>query len=296
VVGRDRVVWCGDPDGQFQIGSITKVITSLVLATYVVDGSLGLQQRVGDLLPRLAGPVGEVTLEQLATHTSGLPRIPRELWPRALRGHPDPYADIDHEWLLGSLAKVRPRPSRRPRYSNLGVGLLGDALAGWAGTSYDELVRDRVTAPLGMTATGCVPQEELPGHRRRGTPLDHVWHIDALAGAGALWSTVRDLQAFARAQQDPPVGPLGQAVRLTREPRVRGRRMDQCLGWFRLHGRGGVVWWHSGGTAGYRSFLGVGESPPTCAVVLSASNRSVANLGMLAMKLLAEGQDSGAGA
>ncbi len=131
-----------------------------------------------------------------------------------------------------------------------------------------------------MSATGCVPREEVPGHRRGGRPLGTVWHVDALAGAGALWSTVRDLQAFALAQLDPPPGRLGDAVRLIQVPRVPGRRMDQCLGWFRLHGSGGVLWWHSGGTAGYRSFLGVGASPPTSVVVLNASNRSVADLGI----------------
>lgn len=286
VLGGRPVDWVGDPDGQFQIGSVTKVFTSLVLATYVVDGALRLEQPVGELLPDLTGHVTGSTLEQLATHTSGLPRIPRELWPRAVRRHPDPYADVDHDFLVRSLARARPTPSRRPRYSNLGVGLLGHALAQWAGTTFDQLVRERVTGPLAMDATGVVPREEAPGHGRRGRALDRVWHADALAGAGLLWSTVRDLQAFLAAQLDPPPDRLGEAVRLTRQPRVPGRRMDQCLGWMRLHGRGGALWWHSGGTAGYRSFVGVGDAPPVAAAVLTASNRSVANLGVTVMKRL----------
>ena len=136
----------------------------------------------------------------------------------------------------------------------------------------------RVTGPLGMTATGCEPAEEPVGHRRRGTPYDTTWHFDALAGCGALWSTLSDLQRFLTAQLEPPAGRLGEAVRLSQQPQVTGRRTDVCLGWMRLRGRDGALLWHNGGTAGYRSFVGVQDG--SAVAVLGAGDRSVDGLGI----------------
>lgn len=100
-------MWAGDSEEPFQIGSVIKVFTSLLLATYVADGSLRLDDRVDQLVPELAGiEVGGATSEQLATHTSGLPRIPRELWRRALTRHPDPMPT--------STTIAWSRPSRGP--------------------------------------------------------------------------------------------------------------------------------------------------------------------------------------
>jgi D-alanyl-D-alanine-carboxypeptidase/D-alanyl-D-alanine-endopeptidase len=293
VVGRGDahrpVLWHGDRDGLFQIGSVTKVFTSLLLATYVVEGALRLDQRLDTLLPELGGcPAGAVSLEQLATHTSGLPRLPRGAWRTALAERDDPYARIDHERLVAGLARTRCRPRGRPAYSNLGAGLLGHALARWAGSGYDELVRERICLPLGLDATTCHPHVEPAGHHRNGTQYAATWHFDALAGAGALWSSVADLQRFLAAQLERPAGDLGEAIRMTQQVRVPGRRMDQCLGWMRLHGAqgseaGGGVLWHNGGTGGYRSFVGLRDAGAVA--VLAASDRSVDRIGM---RLLAE--------
>ena len=283
VVLGSRVVWAGDPGESFQIGSVTKVFTSLLLATYVVDGSLRLDHQVGQLVPELAGTeVGGATLEQLATHTSGLPRIPRELWRRALTRHPDPYADLDHERLVASLAGTRLAPKSRPAYSNLGAGLLGQAIATWAGDDYERLVQERLCRPLGLTATTTRPAAEVPGHHRRGRPFNGVWHFAALAGAGALWSTLDDQLRFLAAQLEPPAGDLGAAVRLTHEVRVPGKRLDQCLGWLRLHGQDGTLLWHNGGTAGYRSFVGVQDG--SAVAVLTACDRSVDAMGVTLLR------------
>jgi CubicO group peptidase (beta-lactamase class C family) len=296
VVDGGAVTWGGDPAGLFQIGSVTKVFTSLLLATYVVDGTLRLEDPVAELVPDLVGPVREVTLGQLATHTSGLPRIPRELWRRALTRHRDPYADIDHDALVASLAGTRLRRRRRPAYSNLGVGLLGHALASRAGGSFDDLVRERVTGPLAMADTTAHPDRELTGHRRRGRTHAVAWHFDALAGCGALWSTLADLQRFLLAQLTPPPGPLGEAIRMTHEVRVPGARMDQCLGWMRLHGRAGTLLWHNGGTAGYRSFVALDPDAEVGVAVLTASDRSVDGLGIRLVESAAGQPSAGAGA
>ena len=280
IVAGGPVVWHGDPDGLFQVGSVTKVFTSLLLATYVVDGALALDDPVARLLPELAdAPAAGITLEQLATHTSGLPRVPGRLWRRSF-GHPDPYADLDHASLVGDVRALSPRPRRRPAYSNLGAALLGEALATWAGGTYEELVGERICAPLGLDATTCHPAQEPVGTGRRGSPKPGTWHFTAYAGAGALWSTLADLQRFLAAQLERPAGDLGEAIRLTHQVRVPGKRMDQCLGWLRLHGcdDGPALLWHNGGTAGYRSFVGLQDTGAV--TVLSATDRSVDRLGM----------------
>jgi D-alanyl-D-alanine-carboxypeptidase/D-alanyl-D-alanine-endopeptidase len=289
------VHWHGDLDGVFQIGSVTKVFTSLLLATYVVEGALRLDQRLDTLLPELGGcPAGAVSLEQLATHTSGLPRLPRGALRTALAERADPYARIDHDRLVAGLARTPCRSRGRPAYSNLGAGLLGHAIAGWAGSGYDELVRDRICLPLGLDATTCLPQVEPPGHHRNGRRYAATWHFDALAGAGALWSSVADLQRFLAAQLERPEGDLGEAIRMTQQVRVPGRRIDQCLGWMRLHGSqrtgaGGGLLWHNGGTGGYRSFVGLGDAGAVA--VLAASDRSVDRIGMRLLTGLAQASE-----
>ncbi len=184
VVLADRVERSGAPaTGIYQIGSVTKVFTGLLLAREVVDGALSLDQPVSDLLPELASvPTGSATLGSLASHTSGLPRLPPGLWRKALgKGRRDPYADIDGPALVAALRDVRlRRPGGRAAYSNLGYGLLGHALATHRATTYDAAVRERITGPLGMSDTGCVPADParvVVGTTRRGKPHQVAWSV-----------------------------------------------------------------------------------------------------------------------
>ena len=235
VVTADGVERSGAPaTGIYQIGSVTKVFTGLLLAREVVEGALSLDQPVSDLLPELAAvPAGSATLGSLASHTSGLPRLPPGLWRKALgTGRRDPYADIDGPALVAALRGVRlRRPGGPAAYSNLGYGLLGHALAVHRATTYDAAVRDRITGPLGMADTGCVPTDQsrvVPGTTRRGKPHPVAWGFDALAGAGALWSTVDDLGGL-------PAGAAGAA----RGPARRGdAALAPAAG--RWPGRGGA--------------------------------------------------------
>lgn len=265
----------------YQIGSVSKVFTALLLALEVVEDRLTLETPVGALLPALCDrPVAEVTLGALVTHTSGLPRLPPGTWRRTFdRRRRNPYADYDESMLIAAISGLAPRSTSRARYSNLGFGLLGTALARHLGTSYDAAVRDRISAPLGMAATRCHPHERLPGHTRRGRVRSQVWTFDAMAGAGALWSSVDDLAVFVRANLRPPDGSLGEAIRLTHEPLVGSGRLRQAMAWIQLSGRDGALLWHNGGTAGYRSFVGIDVQRGKGAVVLGSSDRSVDRTG-----------------
>ena len=266
-----------DPGGVYQIGSVTKVFTALLLAQEVVGGRLTMETRVGALLPVLdERPVGGVTLGALVTHTSGLPRLPPGMWRKAFGpARRNPYADIDEPTLYAAVGAITPRPRSRLVYSNLGFGLLGSALARHLRTSYDEAVRKRIAAPLGMGQTRSHPDAHQPGHNKRGRLRPQVWTFDALAGCGALWSSVDDLALFVRANLEPPEGELGAAIRLTQEPLVKSARTEQAMAWIKLSGKDGELLFHNGGTAGYRSFVGVDTGRQRGVVVLSDSDRSV---------------------
>ena len=120
---------------------------------------------------------------------------------------------------------------QRARYSNYGMGLLGHLLARAAGTSYEALIADRILEPLGMTDTSAGGADPVPGFRK-GQPTA-PWTFGALAGAGALRSTLADLITFSTACMDPPSGTLGTALDLARTPAHRGRfGIDsKGLGW-----------------------------------------------------------------
>jgi CubicO group peptidase (beta-lactamase class C family) len=280
------------PDSLFEIGSVTKVFTALALARLAVAGVVDLDEPVRVLLPertRVPSRDGvEITLRHLATHTSGLPRLPKGMLRTALLHPrtPDPYASFTADVLLAQLAEttLRATPGKRSRYSNLGAGLLGLALANRAGTDYETLIVKNICDPLGMSDTRITLDDDqrgrfAQGHNRRRKPVAH-WNLADLAGAGGLRSTVSDLLAFARAQIDGGTGDLAAAIELSRDVKYSlNQRAWMHLGWFaiRLHPRAGghTVLWHNGGTAGFFSWIGLVPDQRAAVVALSNTARSV---------------------
>lgn len=272
VLAGDRVEAAGlgalvgepDPVGLvWEIGSITKVFTGILLAEMSLRGEVGLDDPIGSHLPdpaagRLPEAPRQPTLADLASHTSGLPRLPVALVRRVGRSE-DPYSGITPQEVFSHLGPRTRRPRRaRPRYSNFGVGLLGHLLEEAAGAPYRDLVVERILTPLGMASTGF----DLPvvAGVRRDRPAP-PWTFGALEAAGALRSSLSDLLRFAAAVVDPPAGILGEAMELAAGPVYRGRLRRQGLGWMmrprRGEGRPGWVLWHDGGTYATSSFLAV---------------------------------------
>jgi serine-type D-Ala-D-Ala carboxypeptidase/endopeptidase len=279
-----------DANSIFEIGSVTKVFTATLLADMVEQGLVRLDDPVQGHLPedvRLPIHGRPITLCDLATQTSGLPRLPPGLFRRSLRRRHDPYADFSEQDLLDALARTRPKgtPGVRLRYSNFGVGLLGYVLARRARTSYGQLVRDRICTPLALADTGIEVADDASGrfadgHNRRGRMVPH-WHLDALAGAGGLRSTVNDLLHFLALHLTEPTTRLARAAHATHTPQARRGRLEQGLGWVSLPLRGDPrrTLWHNGGTGGFRSFLGFVPETNVGVVVLSNSARSVDAMG-----------------
>ncbi|MFJ2825832.1 serine hydrolase domain-containing protein [Streptomyces toxytricini] len=279
-------------DTLFEIGSVTKTFTALCLARMAVAGTVELDEPLARLLPEgTAVPSRggqEITLRHLSTHTSGLPRLPKGMMLRALLRPrtPDPYAGCTADVLLSGLARTRlgSTPGRRVRYSNVGAGLLGLALARRAGTTYGQLVTTQVCTPLGMSSTGVAGDASRPGRlaqghdsRRRPTP---PWSLADLAGAGGLRSSATDLVSYVRAHLDCGSPELAEAVRLTRQVEHRDNRFSWMhLGWraHRLHPRQGahLQIWHNGETGGFASFVGFDPETGTAVIVLSNAQRPV---------------------
>ena len=277
----------------FEIGSITKTFTSTILADMVVRGEVGLEDPVAALLPAgtrvPASADRQITLADLASHFSGLPRLPNNLSPRDIN---NPYVDYTPEKLYAFLAahQLRRAIGSAFEYSNLGVGLLGHALALRAGTDYETLARRRVLDPLGMkdtkiTLTRADSARLAAGHNAGGQVVP-AWDLAALQGAGALRSTAADMLRFLSANIAAHVDSssrlsLAAAMRLTHEPRHNlGPGADIGLAWGRSTTQSGArIFSHDGGTGGHRSFAAFDPARRVAVIVLSASAVDVNDIG-----------------
>ena len=276
-----------DENSVFEIGSISKVFTSILLAEMVARGEVKLDDPIQLYLPDgVTAPTrGErgITPYDLATHTSGLPRMPNNFSPADAT---NPYADYTvaqmYEFLDGYT--LRRDIGSQYEYSNFGAGLLGNLLASAAGMTYEDLIEQRITSVLGMDDTSI---ELMPDQQRRlatghvGTMAVPNWDIPALAGAGALRSTTADMLAFVAANAGLEETRLHAVLSSTHEPRepAGSPSMQIGLGWHIRSGEGVAAVWHNGGTGGYRSFAGFVQDGNTGVVVLTNSNRSADDIG-----------------
>ncbi len=282
-----------DGESVFEIGSITKVFTGILLADMALRREVTLDQAVAELLPdEVYVPMRNgkhITLELLSTQHSGLPRLPANMRPE---DRSDPYADytVDQMYDFLSNHTLRRDPGESYEYSNYGVGLLGHALALEAGTGYEHLLRERVLDPLAMdhTAIELTPwmKEHLAlGHGTYGDTVPN-WHLPTLAGAGALRSTANDMLEFAAANLSDADGDLHLAMdEALRSRRSTGAGTDSiALGWHVFERGARKITAHNGGTGGYRSFLGLDVDAGQAVVILT--NTGGEGLDDLALHLL----------
>ena len=267
-----------DPGTRFELGSISKTYTALLLAEAVARGDVRYHDPIAAYLPAGAVPTHRsgtpITLLHLATHTSGLPRLPPGLLASAVPAwSTTPYGQYSEHRLLRSLGRCRvgSRPGSRVSYSNLGVGLLGRLLAHAAGTDYPALLEARVCRPLGLTRTGCGPAPGQATGYWHGRPRP-PWQIPALPGAGAIRSSAGDLLRYLEALLDPGrAGTLGPALAEVQRLRlVLPRGGDGlCLVWNQRPRPRHALLFHTGGTRGFSSFIGYCPGTRTGLAVLA---------------------------
>ncbi|CAN5570205.1 serine hydrolase [soil metagenome] len=272
VAGKDSPA----PDGQtvYEIGSVSKVFTSLLLSAFEQDKLVNGDDEVQNYLPadvKLASKGRPITLLDLSTHRSGLPRMPANF----SSNNPDnPYAEYDAARLFEFLRAWQPDrpPGDRAEYSNLGVGLLGYVLATRARTSYEQQLLERICQPLAMHDTSITLSDSqnkrlAPGHDADGQPAGNWSFTDTFNGAGGIRSTANDMARFVIAQFDLPAGKLGEAIRQTHSPQGTFQG-DRKIGMAWLIDRDGECIWHNGQTGGYHSFVAVGPAKKVGVVVL----------------------------
>ncbi|KRA83754.1 hypothetical protein ASD76_06975 [Altererythrobacter sp. Root672] len=264
----------------FEIGSISKVFTALILSDMVNKGQVALDDPAEKYLPaghHMPGRNGrKITLKDLSMHMSGLPRLPDNM----PMGDPeDPYADYSEALMLAFLDGYQlPRDiGEKYEYSNLGAGLLGYLLARAAGSDYETLLRERITGPLAMSDTAVTLS---PAQAKRLAPAFDMymrpakpWLLPTLMGAGGIRSSADDMLKFAAAALDPQ-SPIGPAMKTALANRVDtgDPRFQQALGWQVGHpeeGREIVI--HNGGTGGFRSALALEPAKQRGVVALANS-------------------------
>ena len=284
----------GSPDGQplspttrFEIGSITKVVTGTLFADAISRGEVRESDRLVDVLPELRLPPGgeKITLLDLATHRSGVPSFPPAHTPGNAR---DPWADVDSAVVmraLSGLTALQFEPGSKSEYSNVGAGLLGQALVRRSGTAnFNALVQSRFVAPLQLRVFTTDASAEdtrafAQGHDGDG-PVPR-WHLDYLAGAGAIVSTLDDMTRMARACLGDAPSELAKAIAEAQSPRRDFVPHRIGLHWVTTRAPSGDVVWHNGGTGGFRSWMGCNRATGRAAVVLTnGSAVGVDDLGM----------------
>ena len=291
-----------DRDSVYEIGSITKVFTGILLADRVKAGVVKLDDPVqkhlpdGWTMPRRDDR--DITLLHLATHTSGLPRMPYGFLPVMIAHPTDPFAWFDLAALKKGLPETRVQHpiGARHEYSNLGVGLLGDALAHASkAKSYEALLGERVLMPLGLEDTGITLNDVqnkrlIPGHDHKGKSQPN-WDFATCGACGAMRSTVGDLLKFAKANSDPN-GSLKDTLLMAQQSwhDIQPGGLEIGLCWHRYPATRTVPVriWHNGQTGGYHSFFGFIPGRGGVVVLCNVATGKVDDVGFAVLKHLAE--------
>lgn len=270
----------------YEIGSISKTFTATLLAQAVLDGKIKLEDPVQKYLPgevrmpRFDG--AEILIGQLSDHSSSLPRMPSNFTPA---DPANPYKDYTIKQLydfLNSVELTTPIGSHF-EYSNLAVGLLGLILADLENTSFEELLKTKITGPLHMEESSITLSPKMKANLAYGHSAGEEvsnWDILTLAGAGGIRSTTFDMLKYLGAQLGIPSTSLAPAVELTHQQRHALDGNSIGLGWFIVDSPSGKIYLHNGGTGGYTSFAGFCKETATGVVVLTNSNSGADDIGM----------------
>ena len=262
----------------YEIGSISKVFTGILLAHEVVKGRMKLDDPIAKYLPEsVTVPTRNgkaITLKDLATHSSGLPRLPDNMNPADMN---NPYADYTVAQLYDFLSgyQLTRDIGSAYEYSNLGMGLLGHILALHTHRSYEQLMLETIAEPLGMDETAITLSPKMKEHLATGhDPLVEPtsnWELPTLAGAGAIRSTASDMLKFLKANQTDDGSDLYKAMALSHTLAFSDttQNVKVALAWH--YSDNDRIISHSGGTGGYRAFAGFSKDDDKAVVLLTNS-------------------------
>lgn len=277
----------------FQIGSLTKLFTTSIFMALVEKNVFKDDTRLSEILGeqyKLSPKVRDITLKQLATHTSGFPQMPKVLLNKVEEINPvdplwDPYAHVSPEEIFAYLQNpVDIKAAGTVQYSNYGMGLLAHLMEIKTGKSFAELLEEFMTRPLEMNDTILLlaPDKEqklVPGFSAEERSAS-VWNFKALAGAGALYSSANDMMKFIIANLQQKVSYL-----------TKMQQADHGLvvGWMsptvvdRFFGNTDILW-HNGRVGAYSSYLSIDLKGKTGVVILSNRSIDITMLGVMLMR------------
>ena len=270
----------------FEIGSISKVFTTILLSDQVLKGTMALDDPIAKYLPdgvKAPERNGKViTLKDLATHTSGLPRMPDNFRPIDRN---NPFLGYEKEQIYEFLTayELSRDIGVTYEYSNFGMGLLGHLLELQSGKTYEDLVKERIASTYDMSDTGISFTEAMEAQLAKGHAYGSEvsnWDITGLAGAGAIRSTASDMLKFIAANIGEADSPIAKAMKFSHKAAFKNEdtNFEIGLGWH--YANDGNIVWHNGGTGGYRSFAGFNSDNNTGVVVLTNTNESADDIGL----------------
>lgn len=264
-------------DTVFEIGSVTKVFTALLLADMAAKEEVQLDDPVEIYLPGIKTPERDgkkITLRHLASHTSGIPRMPENFSPQ---NPSNPYQDYTIDRLFEYLesCSLTRTPGESFEYSNIGMGLLGHALSVRSGKSYEEMIKDLISSKLNMPNTSISLSDEMAANFASGHHLaqevEH-WDILGLAGAGALRSNIKDMANFLAANMNGSESPIHALLSQCHQQQYSPMPAFAVgLGWMLTTSNQAELVWHNGGTGGFRSYIGFNPKLQKGVVILSNS-------------------------
>ncbi len=276
-----------DEHSVFEIGSITKTFTGIILADMVIKGEMSLDEPLQKYLPKgITAPTrngASIKLIHLSNHTSSLPRMPGNFNPA---NPANPFADYSEKQLYDFLKSYElPRDiGSQYEYSNYAAGLLGHIMATAQGITYEALMIDVIAKPLGLQDTRIAFTENMKknlaiGHQD-GVQVEN-WDLSTLAGAGAIRSTAVDLLNYVSVNMGKVKSKLYPAMQLShKNSRTEGANPLVGLGWHIAVDDKSAIIWHNGGTGGYRSYAGFVRGGDRGVVVLTNSTASIDDIGM----------------
>ena len=285
----------------FEIGSITKTFTAAIAVQLENEGKLKLTDNIqqylpeGVKMPKFSGDNTEITFNHILTHFSALPRMP-ENFGKYLKAEENPFANYPEQAIYDFLNdyKLTRKPGEKYEYSNLAMGLLGNILAKIDGKeSYEELLQERIFKPLGMK-NSTVERKKVDENNLAIPHADGVvtsyWDIPSLAGAGAVKSTLGDMQKYLKALIEDSHPELF-SKKLFQVQKDVENDMSVCLSWFKIKKNNIEVLWHNGGTGGFLSEIIFDRENKAGVIILRNDNEFTDVAGNKIMQILLKKYD-----
>ena len=271
----------------FEIGSISKVFTSNIFASFILQDKVGIDDNINEYLDYDVKDNALISFKSLANHTSGLPRLPNNLKASYSREKTNVYKKEDLDIYIKDSLEINIKTKGKFVYSNLAVGLMGYVLSKIENVGFDELYNSYIFSKYNMDNTTIDSRKSnellVKGLSNTGNELENMY-LDALAPAGSVISSVEDLAKYGLAQFDNSNNDLELIRRKTFK---LNNRVSLGLGWFILKAKKNIWFNHDGNTGGYSSSMFIDVENKNGVIILTnVDTEYTSNLGLRLMKSL----------